>query len=129
MRQIKQITIKRYTVFVVIFVALLLLIYMNINPEDSAFFPKCTFFQLTGVECPSCGIQRALHAMLNGNYRKAFLYNPFLWLALPYVVGLIYGKLFNTKFSKILWQWLSHKYSVNLYILLYMTWWIVRNII
>lgn len=120
---------KGYTVLAIIFTVLLLLVYMRFNPESCIIFPKCTFYQLTGLECPSCGIQRALHATLNGDYKKAFLYNPFLLIALPYAIGLTYGKLSNTKYSNVLWKWLSHKYSVNAYILLYFAWWGIRNII
>ena len=34
----------------------LVLTYSSFSPEDSTWFPKCIFLQLTGLKCPGCGI-------------------------------------------------------------------------
>ena len=69
----------------------LVLIYVNINPATSYLMPKCLFKMLTGYDCPSCGGQRALHALLNGRVYDAFMLNPFLFLVAPYILAVLYS--------------------------------------
>ena len=52
----------------------------SIDPEYSAFIPKCPFRWFTGLDCPACGSQRAIHQLLHLNIKGAFGYNPFLIL-------------------------------------------------
>ena len=54
-----------------------------IDPEYSSFVPKCPFRWFTGLNCPACGSQRAIHQLLHLNIKRAFEYNPFLILSLP----------------------------------------------
>jgi ethanolamine transporter EutH len=37
------------------------------NPGTHGFYPVCLFHSLTGLNCPGCGMTRALHALLHGN--------------------------------------------------------------
>lgn len=39
-------------------------------------FPPCLFRQITSVACAGCGTTRAFHALLAGDWREAFLWNP-----------------------------------------------------
>ena len=54
--------------------------------------PKCSFKLLTGLSCPGCGLQRAVHALLNGEPMKAIQYNYFLVYSGPTVLLLMDGK-------------------------------------
>jgi hypothetical protein len=56
---------------------------------SSALYPKCPFFALTGLDCPGCGITRALHALLTGDVGRALDHNVLFVLALPIVVWAI----------------------------------------
>lgn len=67
-----------------LFVGAAFFVFKNYNPEDSALFPQCPSKYVTGYDCPGCGSQRAMHAALNGNFKKAFVYNPLLFFLLPY---------------------------------------------
>jgi Protein of unknown function (DUF2752) len=49
-------------------------LYWYFNPMD-VLFPKCPVFSLTGMYCPGCGSQRALHAFLHANLAEAFRQN------------------------------------------------------
>lgn len=64
----------------------MIVIYGLFDPAQS-IFPKCIFKILTGLQCPGCGSQRAVHQMLNGNLFQAFDYNPLLMPALAYALG------------------------------------------
>ena len=66
-------------------IILLGIILFFIDPEYSAFIPKCPFRWFTGLDCPACGSQRAIHQLLHLNIKGAFGYNPFLILSLPYL--------------------------------------------
>ena len=55
-----------------------------INPTQYWFMPKCPFKLITGLNCPGCGIQRAIHALLHGRFTEAIKYNYFLIYSLPY---------------------------------------------
>jgi hypothetical protein len=41
------------------------------NPSTHGFYPVCLFHQLTGLNCPGCGMTRALYALLHGNFLLA----------------------------------------------------------
>ena len=36
------------------------------NPATHKFYPVCQFHRLTGLNCPGCGMTRALYALLHG---------------------------------------------------------------
>lgn len=55
------------------------------EPGDTSFFPRCSTFQLTGMHCPGCGAQRAIHHLLNGRFLLALHYNPLVVLTAPWI--------------------------------------------
>ena len=68
-------------------------VYFNFNPVESFFFPKCPFLMLTGLKCPGCGSQRAIHALLHFDIRSAFLHNALLIISIPYILLLLIAKI------------------------------------
>ena len=78
----------------------LVLTYSRFSPEDSTWFPKCIFLQLTGLKCPGCGSQRVVHSLLNLNIHKAFEANAFLVLSLPYIAALLASIPLKSRFPK-----------------------------
>ena len=52
------------------------------NPSTHGFYPVCIFHALTGLNCPGCGMTRALYALLHGNLRLALKDNALFVLAL-----------------------------------------------
>ena len=75
-------------------------LYYNFDPEESVFFPKCPFQLLTGLECPGCGSQRAIHALLHLDILSAFQYNALLIISIPYILLLLIAKITSIPFRK-----------------------------
>ena len=72
----------KYTLGIVL-VVILCIVYYRYNPEVYHFFPECPFHKYTHLDCPGCGSQRAIHALLNGQITQAINYNLLLVLSLP----------------------------------------------
>lgn len=49
-------------------------------PGSFAFYPRCPFHLLTGLQCPGCGSTRAMHQLLHGHVGEAFRLNPMLFV-------------------------------------------------
>lgn len=56
------------------------------QPSSSPFYPVCTFRQLTGFDCPGCGLTRALHALVTGDPLRAIDHNVFILALVPVAV-------------------------------------------
>lgn len=120
---------KRYILAAVAIIAVIVVVvtYYFFDPTHSTLAPKCPFKLATGLDCPACGNQRALHSALNGNIVDAFMFNPFLWLALPYILLIIYATLCDSRHAQRLQYDLLHRYTIYIYVALFVGWWIVRN--
>ena len=119
----------RRIVFTMIIVSGGVVLYW-LDPARDVFMPKCIFRTLTGWDCPGCGLQRAVHALLHGHFAEAFQYNYFLFMALPYVFAVMYMEWF-TKGEKYLRlrRILYHPYVLYAYVVLYLLWWVMRNVL
>ena len=53
------------------------------QPNASSFYPTCTFKQLTGLDCPGCGLTRAMHALMTGDPLRAINHNLFIVAIFP----------------------------------------------
>lgn len=56
------------------------------EPGRTGFFPFCPFRLFTGLQCPGCGTTRALHELMHGHFLAAFMLNPLLFVALPFLL-------------------------------------------
>lgn len=61
------------------------LILFWFNPEQHSFFPVCPLYRFTGLYCPGCGAQRALHQLAHGHLLLALHFNPLFMLSLPFL--------------------------------------------
>jgi len=60
----------------------LVILYL-FDPATNGFYPVCLLHQTTGLLCPGCGTQRALHQLTHGNFAAAWGLNPFVMILLP----------------------------------------------
>ena len=105
-------------------------LYYFVNPLSEHFPLKCIWLDLTGTQCPACGFQRALYALLHRNLLGALTYNYFFVISIPYALLAILATWYNYK-NKFdgLRNFVYHRYTLKAYIVLYFSWWIVRNIL
>lgn len=119
--------IKTTSIVLIILSSVIILYFFN--PESSIWFPKCPFYIITGYQCPACGIQRAAYQLFHFHFKKAFYYNPFLVISVPYAILLIWVTWIapQTRFYKLR-AFCYHPITVKTYVLLTVIWWIVRNL-
>lgn len=103
------------------------IVFFFFNPEETALFPKCPFYVLTGWQCPGCGSQRALHALLHLDIGRAFHYNALLVASLPLVAILLISEWtreqhpgFYRKIHTPAFTWICFTVVI--------LWWIGRNL-
>lgn len=63
------------------------------NPTTAGFFPACPLHEMTGLNCPGCGLTRGFHALLSGDVLSALGFN-----ALLPVFGFVFAYLFFSLF-------------------------------
>jgi hypothetical protein len=56
------------------------------EPAGQVFYPRCWSYQVWGVKCAGCGVLRATHALLRGEWALAWSLNP-LWVCYLPVMG------------------------------------------
>ncbi len=64
-------------------VVVLGIFYFVADPSTFRWMPKCVVYHLTGFQCPGCGSQRAIHALLHGHLGEAWAYNALFVAILP----------------------------------------------
>ncbi|WP_437920562.1 DUF2752 domain-containing protein [Sphingobacterium sp. LRF_L2] len=83
-------------VFGVLALTAFIYVYYTYDPSSHGWFPKCPVKGLTGLDCPGCGSQRAIHALLHGDFMQAFHYNALVIPFIPYIVlGFLYRSIRN----------------------------------
>lgn len=128
-----QVNISKLTKLCIALITLTILaiIYKTHNPESSIFFPKCMFYKLTGLECPGCGSQRAVHYLLNFDIINASKENALLVLSLPYLfTGLVFDLINNpnVKILKLRNVFFGKK-AIFLILTIIFLFWLLRNVI
>ncbi|MDE6535693.1 MAG: DUF2752 domain-containing protein [Muribaculaceae bacterium] len=117
------------TIILAIIVITAFTVYFAFDPvADGKFFPKCPVWLLTGLSCPSCGNQRAFHALLNGEFSQAVRFNYFLLFGIPFFALLIIAILFRRKLPR-LYGFMCSRYGAYIYLTFYIIWFILRNIL
>lgn len=109
-------------------VAVLATLYI-LDPTEHPLMPKCPVKLLTGLSCPGCGFQRALHAVLHGHLVQAVRFNYWMVFAFPYLILLIIEKwVLRGKWQQRAEHWLESSVVIYTYIITFFIWFVVRNI-
>lgn len=112
---------KRSMIISAILVAMLILFLKD--PENGGFL-ACPFRSFSGLLCPGCGSQRALHDILHLRIQAAFDHNALLVLSMPLLLlQWLAGRLScPTKLPS------AHNSVVFAWLLLVLGWAILRNL-
>ncbi|TFG77698.1 MAG: DUF2752 domain-containing protein [Flavobacteriales bacterium] len=62
----------------------------------------CFSKRIFGVECPGCGIQRAMVFLIHGDFTAAFHMYPAIYTLIPLLFFLLADHLFKIKYSNII---------------------------
>ena len=102
--------------------------YFSINPDEVDFMLKCPLYKTTGVYCPGCGSQRAIHHLLHFDFIRAANNNILLLIGIPIAIY-HYGVLFsNTYFHKNYKSIFDKTKNLLIVLLITIIFWILRNI-
>ncbi|MDE6409998.1 MAG: DUF2752 domain-containing protein [Muribaculaceae bacterium] len=93
-RRIITITALALFIFLAVF-------YFTVNPEVSRAMPQCVFHRLTGLDCPGCGSQRMIHALLHADLAAAWRHNPFLICISPVILIYVWLEFFPDKTPRL----------------------------
>ena len=120
-------TVKKVGIVIITIAAFFAIyIYAKFDPEKT-FFPKCPFYWVTGLKCPGCGSQRALHQLLHLNIGAAFQYNACMVLSIPLLIFLTVADVLRYKHPKLYFASRNPIMSWTI-VGLILLWWLLRNI-
>ena len=113
-----------------IILVLLGIIYYFVNPSLKGHPIQCPWHLLTGTQCPACGSQRALNALVHGHLGQALSYNYFFILSIPYALVAVLVSWYNFGHSLDgLKRIAFHPITLKAYVILFFAWWIARNVL
>jgi len=114
----------------IILVTILAILYRTYNPNGNVYFPKCPFREFTGLKCPGCGSQRAVHYLLNFDIFNAIKENVILVLSIPYILtGLVFDSLKKPNENILKWRKiLFGRKAIFVILSIIIAFWILRNI-
>ena len=105
----------------------ILALYFIFDPALSPWAPKCMFYALTGYDCPGCGSQRMLHALLRGDLAAAWHANAFILCISPILVALTFTAIFRKRWPRLYRILNSPPMIIGLTIAV-VVWGVLRNI-
>ena len=102
------------------------LLYVVILVWYPEWTPRCVVRWISGYDCPACGTQRACRLLLQGEWRIAFLQNPYIVLIAPYLVAVVAAERCGGPDSRFR-HLLKARAVVVGWVVLMLVWWILRN--
>ncbi len=105
----------------------------RMNPFGNPLVPGCSFYRLTGLFCPACGMTRAMHHVLHGRFAQAFSLNvlwPAIVLFLSASLGLWFFWLITGKNPLHKANWFLRLYPAVTWVIVIslFAFWVLRNI-
>lgn len=119
---------RRSLIIITVVVAVIAaIVYFYFDPSSSRLFPRCLFLETTGVKCPGCGSQRAIHALLHGNVAAAWQFNAMVVIAIPLIAFYVVVSVLKDRWPRLYRVLFSRTVLFSL-VGLIVLWWVVRNV-
>lgn len=90
--------------------------------------PRCPFKWATGLDCPGCGSQRAVRALLAGHPLEAWSYNLLLPPMVAYLLAILLLPLSKNKTAAKANNLLTSPPAIMALAIAVMAWWVIRNL-
>jgi hypothetical protein len=106
----------------------LAVLFFILNPAEYELFPRCLFYSATGLYCPGCGSQRAIHSLLHLN-PKGVVNNNILFIPAFIAVGYHYiHPLLNDRLNLNLPDFFYKKNTPWIVLIIFLLFWLLRNL-
>lgn len=90
--------------------------------------PRCWFHYFTGLDCPGCGSQRMVHALLHGDLAAAWHANALLLLISPVLLFMLWLETQRKKRPALYIRFYSVGTTIAFAVIL-IGWSIIRNLV
>ena len=100
--------------------------YYAVDPASGAA-PRCLLRSITGYDCPGCGTQRALHALLHGRPAEAWAFNPAAIVAAPLAAAYLVTEALPGRFVRAERMLYSPAFIACIALGI-VAWWVLRNV-
>jgi hypothetical protein len=104
-----------------------LFVFWKFDPV-AARFPACPFYTATGLYCPGCGSQRALHSLMQGDVVRATEFNLLMVLAVPALLGHAAIVVLNRFRTPRMQSYFEMPRVSQAIVVLVIAYWILRNL-
>jgi hypothetical protein len=121
----KPAVLAKWALGIVVFCGLGVLYY--VYDPSVAPFPRCPLLVLTGIKCPGCGSQRAVHHLLHLDVASAMRDNFLLVLSIPYLVA-GFALQWTRQQPDLLRRWYGYQAARVVFVVV-MGFWVVRNLL
>lgn len=116
------------TILAIAAAAALAAVYFAVDPAAERWMPVCVLRQATGVSCPGCGTQRAVHALLHGDIAAAWRFNALFVVMIPVVAFLVWVET-QRRLRPQLYMRVYGKWTAVAVIAVLAGWMLLRNLL
>lgn len=116
------------TILAIAAAAALAAVYFAVDPAAERWMPVCVLRQTTGVSCPGCGTQRAVHALLHGDIAAAWRFNALFVVMIPVVAFLVWVET-QRRLRPQLYMRVYGKWTAVAVIAVLAGWMLLRNLL
>ena len=103
-------------------------VYYFFDPVRVGWMPRCLWKTATGGQCPGCGSQRMIHALLHGNLSEAWHANAFALCMIPALIFMVWLEATSSRHTH-LYAAVHRPVVIAVFGILVVAWWIARNLI
>ena len=123
----KRFNLLLLQIFILLFIIAL---FIFVNSKYVNLTPKCLWKEKFGIICPGCGATRCIVSLLHGDLISSFMFNPFLFILIIYLIILDIVYSINTFFEADILKILYPKWwYIVIYVILWVGYTVILNII